>query len=254
MSTRKPLIAGNWKMNLDKQASKKLVEELANSNIDYKKVDILVAPSSILIQPVICSLSKIKNSIIVAAQNISHEEKGAFTGETSAAMVAASGAKYTLIGHSERRQLYTDTDQLINLKVKKALEHNLNVILCIGETLWDREASAAVETVLAQVGKALKDIKSLSKIVLAYEPVWAIGTGVTASPKDAQNMHKAIREYISKIKGKAAADKLRILYGGSVTPSNAKELLSQKDIDGALVGGASLKSEDFLKIINFDKK
>ncbi len=254
MSKRKPLIAGNWKMNLDKLTGKKLVEDLANANIDYKKVDVLVAPSSILIQPALCSLSKIKNSIIVAAQNISHEEKGAFTGETSAAMVAASGAKYTLIGHSERRQLYVDTDQLINLKVKKALEHNLSVILCVGETLWDREASAAVETVLAQVGKGLKDIKSLTKIVLAYEPVWAIGTGVTASPKDAQNMHKAIREYVAKIRGKAVADKLRILYGGSVTPINAKELLSQKDIDGALVGGASLKSEDFLKIINFDKK
>jgi len=253
MTKRKKLIAGNWKMNLDKISGKQLISEIAAANIDYKTRDVVIAPASILIQPVLCSLSKFKTQITVSAQNISDEDNGAFTGEISATMVLASGAKHTILGHSERRQIYGETDALINSKAKKALSSNLNIILCVGETLWEREAGAEVVTVLSQIGKGLAGIKSLSKVVIAYEPIWAIGTGKTATPKDAQLMHKAIRDYVAQIRGKSVADKIRIIYGGSVNPKNAKSLLSQKDIDGALVGGASLKCDDFLKIINFEK-
>lgn len=250
---RKPFIAGNWKMNLDAQAGVALAEELCAAGIDFASRDVLVAPSFTNIYPVAQAVKKGGDKIAVAAQNMFFEDSGAFTGEVSVSMIKSAGAAWTILGHSERRAIFGETDADINKKVKKALADGLSVILCVGETLWEREAGAAVETVLAQVGKGLEGISDLKNVVIAYEPVWAIGTGKTASATDAEAMHKAIRDYIAKIRNAAAAEAMRILYGGSVKPDNAKELLNMPDIDGALVGGASLKAAQFLSIINFDK-
>lgn len=250
---RKPFIAGNWKMNLDAVTGVKLVNDLSSANIDYASRDVLVAPSFTTIYPVAEATKKNNSKILVAAQNMYFEESGAFTGEVSSSMIKSSGASWVILGHSERRAIFGESDADINKKVKKALADGLSVILCVGETLWEREAGAEVETVLAQTGKGLEGVSDLSNVVIAYEPVWAIGTGKTASSNDAEAMHKAIRQYIGKIRNNDVAEKVRILYGGSVKPDNAKELLNMENIDGALVGGASLKAEQFLDIINFDK-
>ncbi len=250
---RKPFIAGNWKMNLDAVTGVKLVEELSSATIDYNSRDVLVAPSFTTIYPVAEATKKNGNKILVAAQNMYFEESGAFTGEVSSSMIKSSGASWVILGHSERRAIFGESDADINKKVKKALADGLSVILCVGETLWEREAGAEIETVLAQTGKGLEGISDLSNVVIAYEPVWAIGTGKTASSSDAEAMHKAIRQYIGKIRNSDTAEKVRILYGGSVKPENAKELLNMENIDGALVGGASLKAAQFLDIVNFDK-
>ncbi len=250
---RKPFIAGNWKMNLDAVTGVKLVDDLSSANIDYASRDVLVAPSFTTIYPVAEATKKNNSKILVAAQNMYFEESGAFTGEVSSSMIKSSGASWVILGHSERRAIFGESDADINKKVKKALADGLSVILCVGETLWEREAGAEVETVLAQTGKGLEGVSDLSNVVIAYEPVWAIGTGKTASSNDAEAMHKAIRQYIGKIRNNDVAEKVRILYGGSVKPDNAKELLNMENIDGALVGGASLKAEQFLDIINFDK-
>ncbi len=250
---RKPLIAGNWKMNLDAASGVALAEELCSAGIDFASRDVLVAPSFTNIYPVAEAVKEGGGKIAVAAQNMYFEDSGAFTGEVSASMIKSAGASWTILGHSERRAIFGETDADINKKVKKALSEGLSVILCAGETLWEREAGAAVETVLAQVGKGLEGVKDLKNVVVAYEPVWAIGTGRTASAADAEAMHKAIRNYVAEIRSAAAAESLRILYGGSVKPENAGELLGMDNIDGALVGGASLKAAQFLGIINFDK-
>ena len=251
--SRKPLIAGNWKMNKNVQDGAKLAADIASGDIDFSTRDVLFAPPFIGIYAVSESVKNAGNKVFVSAQNIYFEDEGAFTGEVSAEMIKSAGANWVILGHSERRSIFGETDEVINKKVKKALASNLSVILCVGETLWEREAGAEVETVLAQTGKGLEGIQNLDNVVIAYEPVWAIGTGKTASPADAEAMHLAIRNYIAKIRNKDAADKIRILYGGSMKPENAKELMAQPDIDGGLVGGASLKADQFLKIINFDK-
>ena len=240
-------------MNLDAVTGVKLVDDLSSANIDYASRDVLVAPSFTTIYPVAEATKKNNSKILVAAQNMYFEESGAFTGEVSSSMIKSSGASWVILGHSERRAIFGESDADINKKVKKALADGLSVILCVGETLWEREAGAEVETVLAQTGKGLEGVSDLSNVVIAYEPVWAIGTGKTASSNDAEAMHKAIRQYIGKIRNNDVAEKVRILYGGSVKPDNAKELLNMENIDGALVGGASLKAEQFLDIINFDK-
>ena len=250
---RKPFIAGNWKMNLDAVTGVSLVDELCKADIDYDSRDVLVAPSFTTVYPVAQAVKNNGGKIAVAAQNMYFEESGAYTGEVSSSMIKSCGAEWVILGHSERRAIFGETDADINKKVKKALADGLSVILCVGETLWEREAGAEVETVLAQTGKGLEGVEDLSKVVIAYEPVWAIGTGKTASSADAEAMHKAIRGYVAKIRGQETADKVRILYGGSVKPENAKELLSMENIDCALVGGASLKAAQFLDIINFDK-
>lgn len=251
--SRKPFIAGNWKMNLDVTSGVQLVKDIAAANIDYSSRDVLVAPSFTTIYPVAEAVKSSGSKILVASQNMYFEDSGAFTGEVSSSMIKSSGASWVILGHSERRAIFGETDADINKKVKKALADGLSVILCVGETLWEREAGAEEETVLAQVGKGLEGVTDLSNVVIAYEPVWAIGTGKTASSSDAESMHKAIRNYVAKIRSKDVADKVRILYGGSVKAENAKELLSMENIDGALVGGASLKASQFLDIINFDK-
>lgn len=250
---RKPLIAGNWKMNNDIKEGTELASKLAAEKIDFSTRDVLFAPAYTGIASVADVLSKTGGKIFVAAQNMYFEDNGAFTGEISAKMIKSAGAGWVILGHSERRAVFGETDCMINKKVKKALSEGLKVILCVGETLWEREASAHEETVLAQIGKGLEGVSNISDVVIAYEPVWAIGTGKTASSADAQSMHKAIREYVKKIRGANASETLRILYGGSVKGENAKELMAMADIDGALVGGASLKADQFIKIINFDK-
>ncbi len=251
--SRKPLIAGNWKMNKTVTDGAELASAIAGGSIDYSTRDVLFAPPFTGIYAVSEAVKKNGGKALVAAQNIYFEESGAYTGEVSCGMIKSAGASWVILGHSERRSIFGETDEVINKKVKKALSSGLSVILCVGETLWEREAGAEIETVLAQTGKGLEGVNDLSNVVIAYEPVWAIGTGKTASPADAEAMHKAIREYIGRIRSKSVADNIRILYGGSMKPDNAKELMAQPDIDGGLVGGASLKAEDFLKIINFDK-
>ena len=251
--SRKPLIAGNWKMNKNVSEGAELASEITGAEIDYSTRDVLFAPPFTSIYAVSEAVKKNGGKALVAAQNIYFEANGAFTGEVSSDMVKSAGASWVILGHSERRSIFGETDEVINKKVKKALSDGLSVILCVGETLWEREAGAEIETVLAQTGKGLEGVTDLSNVVIAYEPVWAIGTGKTASPADAEEMHKAIREYISRIRSKEQAENIRILYGGSMKPDNVKELMAQPDIDGGLVGGASLKAADFLKIINFDK-
>lgn len=251
--SRKPLIAGNWKMNKTLSESVDLAKGIAVSDIDFSTRDVLVAPTFTNLYAVSEAVKQNGGRVYVSAQNMYFEQEGAFTGEISADMIKSTGAGWVILGHSERRSIFGETDEVINKKVKKALSSGLSVILCVGETLWEREAGAEVETVLAQTGKGLEGVSDLSKVVIAYEPVWAIGTGRTASPADAQAMHKAIREYIAKIRDKKTSEEIRILYGGSMKPENAKELMMQEDIDGGLVGGASLKADQFLKIINFDK-
>ena len=251
---RKPYIYGNWKMNLDLSESYDLIGSLLSVKIDYTKVDVGVAPD-------FCSLSKVAetvrdmgSSISVAAQNISVEEKGAFTGEVSAAMITSTGADSVIIGHSERRAIYGETDTLINAKVKTALRNKLNVILCVGETLDEREAGVAADCVTYQVGMGLNGVAvdRISSVTLAYEPVWAIGTGKTATPADAEEIHAKIRTHLGKLYGPVIADKVRILYGGSVKPDNCSALMMRENIDGALVGGASLDAVSFGKLINFN--
>lgn len=251
--SRKPLIAGNWKMNKNVSEGAALASEITGADIDYSTRDVLFAPPFTSIYAVSEAVKKNGGKAFVAAQNVYFETSGAFTGEVSCDMIKSAGAGWVILGHSERRSIFGETDEVINKKVKKVLSEGLSVILCVGETLWEREAGAEIETVLAQTGKGLEGVADLSNVVIAYEPVWAIGTGKTASPNDAEVMHKAIREYIARIRSKDAAEKMRILYGGSMKPENAKELMAQPDVDGGLIGGASLKAADFLKIINFDK-
>lgn len=251
--SRKPLIAGNWKMNQNVSQGAELAAAIAGAGVDFSSRDVLIAPPFTGIAAAAEAAANKGGKVLIAAQNIYFEDNGAYTGEVSADMIKSAGAGWVILGHSERRSIFGETDEIINKKVKKALASGLSVILCVGETLWEREAGAEMETVLAQTGKGLEGVSDLTNVVIAYEPVWAIGTGKTASPADAEAMHDAIRKYISKIRGKDASDKIRILYGGSMKPENAKELMAQPNIDGGLVGGASLKADQFLKIINFDK-
>tara|TARA_Y100000310_G_scaffold183350_1_gene183471 strand:+ start:262 stop:978 length:717 start_codon:yes stop_codon:yes gene_type:complete len=231
------LIAGNWKMNLSVNESIKLVEELKSQSFEN---DVAVIPPFTSLS----SVSEIlkKSDISLGAQNMHFEDSGAFTGEISPLMLKDIGCKYVLVGHSERRQIFGETDDLVNKKLKTAIKHGLIPILCIGETLEQREAKQQEEIIEAQIINALNGLKVNKKnIVIAYEPVWAIGTGKTATPDQAQEIHSFIRALLSDTK-------IRILYGGSVKPANASELLSQQDIDGALVGGAALKASDFSEI------
>ncbi|PLX70831.1 MAG: triose-phosphate isomerase [Denitrovibrio sp.] len=251
---RKPYIYGNWKMNLSAAESADLISSLLAIKIDFNKVDVGVAPDFCSLKKVAETVHAMDYPVSVAAQNISVEEKGAFTGEVSAAMVASAGADTVILGHSERRTIYGETDKVINEKVKTALRNKLDVILCVGETLEEREGGVAVERVIYQVGLCLQDIKMdrIDRVTLAYEPVWAIVTGKTATPADAEEIHGKIRDHLSKMYGPVVAKKVRILYGGSVKPDNISALMMRENIDGALVGGASLDVASFVKLINFN--
>lgn len=234
---RKVHIVGNWKMNQSIQEIDAFFDTLKEENLEHEA---WIAPQSL-------HLAKVKylsgNKFKVGAQNCAYEDNGAFTGEISPKSIAEMGLDFVIIGHSERRSIFGESHEVLNKKVKKALENNLTAIFCIGETLEEREAGK-VETVLEeQLKEGLKDINS-DKVIIAYEPVWAIGTGVTASPEQAQEAHAFIRKYLAE-KTELDASKTILLYGGSVKPSNVKELLSCEDIDGGLVGGASLKADTY---------
>ncbi|NCN04604.1 MAG: triose-phosphate isomerase [Spirochaetales bacterium] len=241
-------IAGNWKMNKTPSEGAAFVKELA-PKVAGAKVKVLVAPSFAALQAVGDALKG--TNVLLGAQNMAAEESGAHTGEVSPAMLKDLGVKVVILGHSERRAIYGETDQLINKKVKLALAQGFEVILCVGETLPERESGKAVSVTLGQLSAGLKDVQAeeMKNIVIAYEPVWAIGTGKTATPQDADDMHKEIRQNIGSLYGPPAAEAVVIQYGGSVKPDNAKELLSMPNIDGALVGGASLKVSDFEAIV-----
>lgn len=209
--------------------------------------EVLICPPFTSIES---SIETTKDSaLMIGAQNLSHEESGAFTGEVSGEMIKAVGCEYAIVGHSERRALYYETDTIINAKVLKALEHGLTPILCVGETLDERKDEKLFDIIGTQLEKGLGSINKDQKIVVAYEPVWAIGTGLTATPEEAEEVHSFIREVLEDLFDNEKSQKTQILYGGSVKPDNANELFSKPNIDGALIGGASLKADDFRKII-----
>ncbi len=246
---RRKVIAGNWKMNNDLGASISLASELKTNLPELGENQLIICPPFTSLESV---NEVIKDSpIALGAQNMSKQDSGAYTGEVSASMLKSVGCEYVILGHSERRTIFNEQDALINAKIRKALSEGLKPIFCIGETLEEREGGITNQVVKRQVVEGLKDIteENLALIILAYEPVWAIGTGKTATPEQAQEVHKFLRELLAELYSAPAADKLIIQYGGSVKPDNAGELLSQADIDGALVGGACLKSDSFVNII-----
>lgn len=247
---RKPIIAGNWKMNNNIHESIKLVEQIKSFDLN-KKVDAVLCVPFTDLKDVKLAING--TDIKLAAQNMHWEESGAYTGEISPIMLKELGVDYVVIGHSERRQYFNETDETVNKKVVSALAHDLLPIVCVGETLEERESNKEKEIVKNQVIKALKDVEGsqIEKIVIAYEPIWAIGTGKTASSDQANDIIGFIRETVGEIYGENEKQVVRIQYGGSVKPDNVTELMGKSDIDGALVGGASLKAEDFAKLINF---
>ncbi len=246
---RKTIIAGNWKMNKLINEARELVRALKPLVAGIDKGEIVVCPVYTALYVVAQELED--SNIKLGAQDCFWEEKGAYTGEVSPVMLKDVGAEFVIIGHSERRQYFCETDEWINKKTKKALEVGLRPIVCVGEKLEEREAGKTFEVVRTQLEGGLGDLSSeqIKKVVIAYEPVWAIGTGKTATPQQAQEVHEFIRNWLAEKFGKDVAEEITIQYGGSVKPNNAKDLLSQKDIDGALVGGASLKAEDFAQIV-----
>ncbi|MFH1732255.1 MAG: triose-phosphate isomerase [Planctomycetota bacterium] len=248
---RRLFVAGNWKMNKDLAGALDLVNALKAEVSDDTPVDVGVFPPFVYLAAVAEALEG--SPVIVGAQNLHAEPKGAFTAEVSGPMILDAGATHVIIGHSERRQLFGETDEGVNAKLKAALGYGLKPIVCVGETLEQREAGATEDVVGTQTAAAIDGLtaEQAEGIVLAYEPVWAIGTGVTATPDQAQEVHKFIRSVLAEKMSAGVAGAVRIQYGGSVKPDNAAELLGQPDIDGALVGGASLEAESFLGIINF---
>jgi len=248
---RKQIVAGNWKMNTNIAEGISLALDLRELEEKFNdNVEVIVIPPFTHITEVMNALSD--TNIKLGAQNCAVEEKGAYTGEVSAEMIASLEANYVTIGHSERRAYYGETNEILNKKVKLALKNDLTPIYCCGEKLEEREAKNHFDVVKTQISEGLFDLseKDFSKIIIAYEPVWAIGTGVTASPEQAQEIHKYIREIIAEKYGSRIAEKISILYGGSVKPSNANEIFGKADVDGGLIGGAALKAEDFMGIIN----
>ena len=252
-SKRRPLISGNWKMHLNHFEAIQTVQKLSYvlKKDDYAGVDVTVHPPFTDLRSIQTVLESDKIPIGLGAQHCHFEEKGAFTGEVSPAMLAKLNVSYVIAGHSERRQLFGESDELVNSKVKAILKHGMTPILCCGETLEEREAGTTEERVATQVRAGLAGVKAdaVAKLVVAYEPIWAIGTGRNATPDDAQTVCQAIRGVVADVAGSDAAAALRIQYGGSVKGGNAADLLCQPDIDGALVGGASLDPDDFARII-----
>ena len=246
---RRKVIAGNWKMNMDVHQSQKLVSEILNGLGKDSKAEVIVCPPY-------TSLSEVNSllkgtQIKLGAQNMYFEESGAYTAEISADMLKSVGCEYVILGHSERRVIFNESDELVNKKIKSALAKGLKPIFCVGELLEQRETGETMKVVSSQIEKGLEGISAeqMKNIIFAYEPVWAIGTGKTATPQQAQEVHLFIRELVTENFSSIVAEKLIIQYGGSVKPDNSRELLLQKDIDGALVGGACLKADSFLSII-----
>ena len=257
---RKPLIAGNWKMHKTHLEAMHLVQQLAHelAAIDYDKVEVVMCPPFTSLRTIQTLIDADRYRFGLGAQNMHPEAEGAFTGEVSPGMLAALDVDYVILGHSERRELFGETDDGVNAKVKAAFANNLGPIMCCGETEQEREAGATESKVERQVRAGLAGLKNeqVSALVIAYEPIWAIGTGKTATPDDAQNTIAYIRKVVSAEFGEEAASQIRILYGGSVKAGNAAALMGQVDVDGALVGGASLDAGEFSAIVKatVDKK
>ncbi|MBN2709127.1 MAG: triose-phosphate isomerase [Calditrichaceae bacterium] len=246
---RKIVIAGNWKLHKTNQEALQLANQIKIKNTHIKKAGIIICPPFTALSEV---HSVVKDSnVALGAQNVYWEKQGAFTGEISAGMIKSTGAVYAIIGHSERRQYFGETDETVNKRINAALEAGLKPIVCVGETLEEREKNITAQVVTRQIKGAFAGMSAdaMKNIIIAYEPVWAIGTGKTATPDQAQEVHALIRQLISKEFGNAVADNIVIQYGGSVKPDNAESLLGQKDIDGALVGGACLDADSFTAII-----
>lgn len=254
---RKPLMAGNWKMNLNHLEAIAVTQKLVYSLLDkdYDAVDVAVLPPFTDIRSVQTLVDGDRLRLSYGAQDLSPELSGAFTGDISGSMLSKLGCSFVVVGHSERRAIHKEDDVLINRKIKAALAHSITPIFCIGEDLSVREAGTQVSFVIRQLkaGLAQMSAAEIKKIVIAYEPVWAIGTGKTATPEDAQEVAQAIRHEIVEIASAEVADGARILYGGSVKSSNVAEIMAKTDVDGALVGGASLDPEEFAKIVKFNK-
>ena len=249
---RKKVIAGNWKMNMLPDATIRFIDELTPLVKAAESEVILCVPYTDLFYALLTAQN---TNIKIGAQNMHWEESGAYTGEVSGQMLKSIGVEYVIIGHSERRQYFAETDETVNKKIKSAFKYELKPIVCVGETLEQREAGEEKKIVTKQIELALEGLtdEQVENTIIAYEPIWAIGTGKTATSEDANDMVKAIREKISNIYGQMVANRVIIQYGGSVKASNAKELFSMSDIDGGLVGGASLKSDEFAKIVNYNK-
>ena len=249
--SRIPLIAGNWKMNNTKRETLDFLSSFL-PKVENITVEMAICPP---FTDLYAAAEKLKGTKVkLGAQNMHWEETGAFTGEVSPLMLKEIPCDYVIIGHSERRQYFAETDETVNKKIKSAIKHNIAPIVSVGESLAQREEGITIDFVMTQVENALKDIKpeDAKKIVFAYEPIWAIGTGKTASASDAQEVIGAIRNKIEKLYNKDVAEEVRILYGGSVKPENIKELMAEADIDGALVGGASLKPDSFYALCSFN--
>ena len=249
---RRKVIAGNWKMNMLPNEAIKFIEDFAPMVKDAESEVILCVPYTDLFYALLTSQN---TNIKIGAQNMHWEEKGAFTGEVSGKMLKSIGVEYVIIGHSERRQYFAETDETVNKKIKAAFENDLKPIVCVGESLEQKEDGKTEEVITCQTRLALDGLSNeqVKNTIIAYEPIWAIGTGKTATKEDANNSIKAIRKEIEKIYGKDVAECVIIQYGGSVKSTNAKELFTTSDIDGALVGGASLKPEEFEKIVNYQR-
>ncbi len=246
---RKKIVAGNWKMNKTPKEALELVE-LLKDKVNTDKVDVVFCVPAVDLIPVLDAVKG--TNIAIGAQNMFYEESGAYTGEISPAMLTEIGVKYVVIGHSERREYFAETDETVNKKVKKALEHGITPIMCCGETLEQRELGIAVDFIRTQIKSGLAGVSAedVKKVVIAYEPIWAIGTGKTATSEQAEEICCAIRVVLGEVYGKEVAEEVRIQYGGSVNGKNASELFGMPNIDGGLVGGASLKDE-FAQIVNY---
>lgn len=249
---RKSFVAGNWKMHTTAQEAVQLAKGVSDG-IGGVNCDVAVCPPYVYLDAVAKAVKG--GRLGVGAQNMHFEAKGAFTGEISAAMVKDTGCKYVILGHSERRHIFGEKDDFINAKVKAALAAGLDPILCVGETLAERDANTTIAVVERQTREGLKSVtaEQMARVTIAYEPVWAIGTGRNATPAQAQEVHAEIRKVLTALYGKAVAEAVRIQYGGSVKPENAREILAQPDVDGALVGGAALKADSFLAIVKAAK-
>lgn len=243
-NARKPLIAGNWKMHTTHLDAYALAMDIQGSSL----VDVLLCPPFTALESVRKALQQ-KSNFLLGAQNMHPESSGAFTGEISALMLKALGVKYVILGHSERRQIFQESNHFINEKIKSALHHGLHVILCVGETIAEKTEGLTINSIVSQLTACLMGVKTLNLVTIAYEPLWAIGTGLAAKASDAQLVHAKIREHIESSFGKDVAKGMRIIYGGSVKANNSQELFAQPDIDGFLVGGAALDAKEFSKII-----
>ena len=255
MSERKPLIVGNWKMNANHLETIQMVQKLSYrlDPADYERVEVVVVPPFTALRSAQVVIDQDRMMFGLGAQDVFWEEKGAYTGEVSAPMLAKLAVDHVIVGHSERRQLFGETDETVNKKVRAVLSAGMRPILCVGETLEEREAGQAEEVVVDQIkcGLARVDAESVSRLSIAYEPIWAIGTGRTALPDDAGLITEIIRETVRDMSNSEAAGSVRILYGGSVNPGNIKDFMAKRNIDGALVGGASLDQDKFEAIVRY---